>query len=78
MTRDQAAERIAIDPTRCDGVGLCAIQAPDLIELDVWGFPLISDAPLEGRLVKQASRAVSACPKRALYLHSENDEVRLT
>ena len=25
----------------CDGVGVCAHLAPDLVELDRWGYPMI-------------------------------------
>lgn len=72
MTEKPAAEKLVIDPTRCDGIGICAIKAPDLIELDVWGFPLLSDETLDKRLHRQAARAVAACPKRALILRHES------
>lgn len=62
-------EYLVVDPTKCDGVGICAIQAPDLIELDDWGFPLISGVALsDEQLLKQARKAVRACPKRALLI----------
>lgn len=63
------SQHLVVDPTKCDGVGICAIKAPDLIELDAWGFPLVSgDALTDSHLLKQAKRAVGACPKRALLI----------
>lgn len=63
--------RLMIDPTRCDGVGICALKAPDLITLDTWGFPLIAESPLTESTLVQAQRAVAACPKRALMIVEE-------
>ena len=63
--------RLMIDPTRCDGVGICAIKAPDLITLDAWGFPMIAESPLTEKTLVQAQRAVAACPKRALMIIEE-------
>lgn len=59
--------RLSIDPAACDGLGMCAHQAPDVIELDPWGYPVIASEPLEGEQVDQARRAIRACPRRALY-----------
>lgn len=63
--------RLIVDPTRCDGVGICAIKAPDLVILDVWGFPMISREPLTPEEETQANRAVAACPKNALLILEE-------
>lgn len=60
--------RLVVDPVACDGVGMCAHLAPSLITLDRWGFPLISDSALTGRDRSAASRAVSGCPRRALFV----------
>lgn len=66
--------QLRIDATGCDGVGMCALVAPDLITLDRWGFPVIADvteAVDAGRLserqaAQQVRRAVRACPHRVL------------
>lgn len=68
--------RLIVDPTRCDGVGICAIKAPDLVTLDVWGFPMISREPLTPEEEKQANRAVAACPKKALLILEEPASVQ--
>ncbi len=61
-------KHLLIDPTKCDGVGICAIKAPDLIQMDVWGFPIIESAPLTDNTKKQAKKALRACPKKALLI----------
>ena len=64
----KGAWRIRVDPTRCRGRGLCAEMVPELIELDDWGFPIVSDRPARGSTARHARRAVAACPELALYL----------
>jgi len=67
--RDQSSgTRLSVDPVACDGIGMCAHLAPDLIAVDSWGYPLLPDHPLDRRTRKQAERAVAACPRRALFL----------
>lgn len=63
-----AEARLRVDPVACDGIGLCALLAPDVIELDRWGFPVVSAEDLAPGQVKAARRAVRACPRRALWL----------
>ncbi|MFY0409310.1 ferredoxin [Solicola sp. PLA-1-18] len=66
--RDQAAERLVVDWTRCDGHGLCASLLPDGVTLDPWGFPVLDGAPLPADRVRDARRAALACPALALRL----------
>lgn len=61
-------EQLRVDPVSCDGVGICAHLAVDLITVDSWGFPVVSAEPLDGRTRRQAKAAVAACPRRALFL----------
>ena len=69
----RGAWRIRVDPTRCSGRGLCAEIIPELIQLDDWGFPIISSAPVRGALARHARRAVAACPELALFLEPVPD-----
>jgi ferredoxin len=46
--------RLRVDPTACDGIGMCAHLAPDLIVLDTWGYPIIA-----GRLSRMVRRTKS-------------------
>ena len=58
--------RLVIDPTACDGHGLCAELLPELVELDEWGYPIVVDAEVPPELLAVAKRAVAACPVLAL------------
>ena len=60
---------LRIDPGVCDGVGICAHLAPDVVALDSWGYPVVPAAPLvRAGDRRQAEAAVAACPRRALHL----------
>lgn len=61
-------KRLRVDMIACDGHGVCAELFPERIQLDDWGFPIIDDAPIPERLLKDARRAVSLCPALALQL----------
>ena len=64
-----AYPRLRVDPGICDGVGICAHLAPDVVALDSWGYPIVSTEPLaRGGERRQAEAAVAACPRKALYL----------
>jgi NADH:ubiquinone oxidoreductase subunit F (NADH-binding)/ferredoxin len=60
--------RLSVDWTRCDGHGLCAHVAPELISLDGNGFPAFPDAPVPAWLEARARKAVNMCPELALRL----------
>lgn len=69
---DDIMRTLHLDPIACDGRGLCHYAAPDLIELDEWGYPLLRDGGLKmdvtGAELAQARAAVESCPKLALHL----------
>ena len=56
---------LTVDAALCDGVGICALVAPDLVTLDRWGFPVIGTGE-DASLVRQAKAAAKACPHRAM------------
>jgi ferredoxin len=58
---------LQVDAARCDGVGMCALMAPELVALDRWGFPVVGAVDSERRL-RQARAASRACPHRALQV----------
>lgn len=60
--------RLVLDPTACDGHGLCAELFPEGVVLDDWGYPVISGSVVPPRLLPHARRCVSACPELALRL----------
>ena len=57
-----------LDPIKCTGHGLCAELLPELIELDEWGYPIISERQVAPQELRDARRAVTACPTLALRL----------
>jgi ferredoxin len=62
------SERLRVNIVSCDGVGICAHLAPDVIRVDSWGFPIVPDERLSGGRERQARAAVTACPRKALFL----------
>lgn len=64
-----AGPRLRLDPSVCDGVGICAHLAPDLVAVDSWGYPIVNGDPITNRTdLRQAEAAVKACPRKALHL----------
>ncbi len=59
---------LVIDPTACDGRGVCAELLPERIDLDKWGFPVLRDPEVTPAMYDLAVRAVRACPRQALHL----------
>ncbi len=70
------AQRLKLNPITCDAHGLCAELLPELIALDDWGYPIISDAPIPPDLEPLAKRAVAVCPTLALRLQRVAAEQR--
>jgi len=64
----QDTVRLRVDFIACDGRGLCAEALPELVTLDDWGFPIISDRTVPPWLLADAREIVRACPKLALRL----------
>ncbi|WP_037606167.1 ferredoxin [Streptacidiphilus rugosus] len=62
--------KLHLDATLCQGYGLCHEQAPDLLDLDEWGYaglrPEAADVPQEHRVAAEAAARI--CPAKALRL----------
>jgi len=58
---------VQLDRDTCAGHGLCATVAPDLIDIDDDGFPVLGD-PVPDDQLEAARDAVTACPEQALTL----------
>lgn len=67
-----STERLRVNPIACDGRGVCAEVAPELIRLDDWGFPVIRPGPLPPGLHQAAEAAVRLCPLLALKVTRES------
>jgi len=59
--------RLRVDPVACDGVGMCGHLAPDLITVDAWGYPIITDPEVRATHRRSAQGAVAGCPRKALF-----------
>lgn len=59
--------RLQIDWPACRGRGLCHEMLPELVDLDEWGYPIVT-GPVPPGLTGQAREAVRACPTLALRL----------
>ncbi|QTI70892.1 ferredoxin [Gordonia polyisoprenivorans] len=59
---------LVVDRSACAGHGLCYGAAPELIDCDDQGDPIVPDRALTEAEVVQAAEAVGLCPERALTL----------
>jgi ferredoxin len=62
--------KLIVDMTRCAGHGVCAELLPGTIELDEWGYPIVT-AAVPAADEQWARSAVSTCPALALHVASE-------
>ncbi len=61
--------RVSIDLTRCRGHGMCALLAPETIDLDGWGFARVRTAEVdEPGDARRLRRAAAACPRQAIVV----------
>ncbi len=57
---------VHIDWRRCRGHGVCAASLQELVTLDEWGYPMLSDDRVPGDLESAARAAQWTCPAAAL------------
>jgi len=77
MMGNATSWRLEVDGGRCDRHGICTLCIPERIELDEWGFAIVSrEAISDASTLRRAERAVSACPASALSLQAIVDAVR--
>ncbi|MEU5808759.1 MULTISPECIES: NADH-ubiquinone oxidoreductase-F iron-sulfur binding region domain-containing protein [unclassified Streptomyces] len=65
---DESPEQLVVDWTLCRGHGLCVDLLPEVVRLDIDGYPDKAVMPLPGRLRPKAARAVRRCPALALRI----------
>jgi ferredoxin len=59
---------MVVDPTRCDGHGVCHELFPEWVSVDRWGYPIVNGDDIPPGLFDHARRAVNGCPRLALHL----------
>jgi ferredoxin len=68
--------QLRLDPLNCHAHGLCAELLPEIVTLDEWGYPIITDPSVPPGLIKHARRAVAVCPTLALRLAKPEQDKR--
>jgi ferredoxin len=72
MTAQREPATLVLNPILCDGRGLCVEAAPDLLDIDEWGYPLLPGRGLRADLsraqLRSAESATHACPALALHI----------
>ena len=59
--------RLRVDWPSCRARGLCRELLPEVVDLDEWGYPVVTrDVPAD--LLAEAALAVRTCPTLALRL----------
>jgi ferredoxin len=59
--------RLRVDWPSCRARGLCHEILPEIIDLDEWGYPIVT-SEVGDDLLDLAEDAVKACPRLALKL----------
>lgn len=59
--------QLRVDWPTCKGRGLCHEVLPEIIDLDEWGYPIIT-GPVTEALAEDAREAVRVCPQLALRI----------
>jgi len=60
--------KLHVDPACCQAYGLCKEKAPDLIDLDEWGYASVTSPDVPIGSEASARDAVEICPNLALRL----------
>ena len=60
--------KIRINPDKCTGHGQCAANAPDVFELDDFGYAIPFDTVVDPQSEEQARLGAAACPERAVEI----------
>ena len=62
---------LRVNPILCDGFGHCHELAPELVNVDEWGYPIILTDPTPMSDLgahESAKYAVRGCPRQALRI----------
>ncbi len=67
---------LKVNPILCDGFGHCHELAPELVDVDEWGYPIISTEPVpqsDSGALQSARYAVRGCPRQALKIEKSSE-----
>lgn len=77
MRRRHDAFVLRVDPIRCDGFGHCHELAPELVDIDEWGYPVIVSEPTplsDQGAMASARYAERGCPRQALRVERLSED----
>ncbi|MFE5482246.1 ferredoxin [Streptomyces sp. NPDC056527] len=60
--------KLLLDSTLCQGYGLCQEHAPELVELDEWGYANVITVSVPPAAEDEARACAASCPNSALRL----------
>jgi ferredoxin len=60
--------KLVVNWSLCDGNGVCAKEAPELLQMDDQDFLIVRSYAVTEDLRRKMEAAVRACPKRALSI----------
>jgi ferredoxin len=64
--------KVRLESATCDGFGTCAGHAPNLFDLDEWGYAILKhDGQVPAGEEPLARRAVIDCPVHAIIVTEE-------
>lgn len=59
--------KVKVNSATCDGFGTCAGHAPEVFELDDWGYASATgDGVVQPEHESEVRRAIADCPVRAI------------
>lgn len=61
-------KKVVIDASACNGQKYCKRFAPEVFDLDEWGYGKVIKEEIPDELVPGAEAAVEACPMQAIKL----------
>jgi ferredoxin len=61
------SRQLRVDWPDCRARGLCHELLPEIVQLDEWGYPIVT-GPVTDALLADARAAVRACPRLALRI----------
>lgn len=64
---------LRVDRTACAGHGLCYGHAPDIVDSDDQGYPVVLVDTIPDGEVANAHAIVAMCPERALSVAESNE-----
>lgn len=62
--------KLSVDPTRCQGIGLCAVSAPKLFAIGDEGQSEVLRQPAADDELRAAEEAFANCPTAAILLET--------